>query len=64
MKSAEIKVELENLETDVKKKITEMGVPAVADITKDQRSNLIAWVFKRRKFSYKKILDIAEKIGL
>lgn len=64
MKSKQIKQELEQLEFDLVDVITEIGVKKSVEISGLKQPDISAWKNGRRKWTWNKILAIAEKLGL
>jgi hypothetical protein len=64
MKSQRIKSELVQLEQALHDKMYKTGVYESAKITGLKQPDISAWLNKKRNWTYNKILEIAEKLGL
>ncbi len=64
MKSSEIKAELEKLEKELREQIYKTGVQETARIIGQKQPDLSAWLNNKRNWTWNKILEIAEKLGL
>ena len=64
MKSKEIKQELELLETTLWHKIKDTGVMESSRMTGLKQPDISEWLNQKRNWTWNKILEIAEKLGL
>ena len=64
METKEIKYELEELENKLRQKIIDITECNAVNITGILQPDINMFLNKKRKWSYKKILDVAEKLGL
>lgn len=63
-KSKNIEKDLKNLEKLLLKKLNEMTMTKFAELSDTSKDDLSHWVNGRRKFSYKKLIEIAKKLGV
>lgn len=64
MKARKIKLELDRIENDLIARINLLGVNKSATFLKLKQPDISAWIHGRRNWTYNKILDIADKLGL
>ena len=64
MKAARIKSELVQLEQALRDKMYKIGVLESAKISGQKQPDISAWLNNKRNWTYNKILEIAEKLGL
>jgi hypothetical protein len=64
MKSNQIKKDLIEIEQVLRQKIITIGISNVAEILKSNRVDIQLWVHNKRNWTYNKILNIAERLGL
>ena len=64
MKSIQIKKELEKLDNKLRNQIAGKGISESSNFIGLKRQDLSAWMNGRRKFSWEKIIEIAERLGL
>ena len=64
MKSSKLKSELAKLEQSLIDKIKKTGFNESVEITGLKQPDISAWINKKRKWTYNKLLIIAEKFNL
>jgi predicted glycosyl hydrolase (DUF1957 family) len=64
MKSQRIKSELVQLEQALRDKMYKIGVVESAKMSGQKQPDVSAWLNNKRNWTYNKILEIAEKLGL
>lgn len=62
--AAEIREDLEALETELRKKMKRLGANECVRRTGGNQPDISAWINSNRSWTYNKILRMAEKLGL